>query len=87
MKPATLEAIQHFFTIQAPNFESKTVNSSKEECLNYTISRVAPKGQDSVLEVAAGTCACGQSFAPLIQSIVCLDAAPRGFSRGAVVDF
>lgn len=26
-----------------------------------------------------------QSFAPLIQSIVCLDAAPRGFSRGAVV--
>ena len=28
-----------------------------------------------------------QSFAPLIQSIVCLDAAPRGFSRGAVVDF
>lgn len=55
--------------------------------MNYTISRVAPKGQDSVLEVAAGTCACGQSFAPLIQSIVCLDAAPRGFSRGAVVDF
>lgn len=28
-----------------------------------------------------------QSFAPLIQSIVCLDAAPRGFSRGVVVDF
>lgn len=26
-----------------------------------------------------------QSFAPLIQSIVCLDAAPRGFSRGLLL--
>lgn len=43
MKPANLEAIQHSFTIQAPNFESQTVNFSKEEYLNYTISRVAPK--------------------------------------------
>ncbi len=54
MKPANLEAIQHSFTMQAPNFEGKTVNFSKEEYLNYTISRVAPKGQDSVLEAAAG---------------------------------
>ena len=43
MKPANLEAIQYSFTIQAPNFESQTVNFSKEEYLNYTISRVAPK--------------------------------------------
>ena len=48
MKPANLEAIQHSFTLQAANFESKTVNFSKEEYLHYTISRVAPEGQDSV---------------------------------------
>ena len=82
MKPANLEAIQHSFTIQAPNFESQTVNFSKEEYLNYTISRVAPKGQDSVLEVAAGTCACGRSFAPLVQSVVCLDATPSMLQIG-----
>ena len=82
MKPANLEAIQHSFTMQAPNFESKTVNFSKEEYLNYTISRVAPKGQDSVLEVAAGTCACGRSFAPLVQSVVCLDATPSMLQIG-----
>ena len=82
MKPANLEAIQHSFTIQAPNFESQPVNFSKEEYLNYTISRVAPKGQDSVLEVAAGTCACGRSFAPLVQSVVCLDATPSMLQIG-----
>ena len=36
MKPANLKAIQYSFTIQAPNFESKAVNFSKEESLNYT---------------------------------------------------
>ena len=45
MKPANLEAIQHSFTLQAANFESKTVNFSKEEYLHYTISRVALKGR------------------------------------------
>ena len=82
MKPANLEAIQHSFTMQAPNFEGKTVNFSKEEYLNYTISRVAPEGQDSVLEAAAGTCACGRSFAPLVQSVVCLDATPAMLQIG-----
>lgn len=82
MKPANLEAIQHSFTIQAANFESKTVNFSKEEYLHYTISRVAPEGQDSVLEVAAGTCACGRSFAPLVQNVVCLDATPAMLQIG-----
>ena len=33
-----------------------------------------PKQPDIVLEVAAGTCACGRSFAPLVQTVVCLDA-------------
>lgn len=26
------------------------------------------------MEVAAGTCACGRSFAPFVQAVVCLDA-------------
>ena len=74
MKPANLEAINRSFAVQAPNFESKTGNFTKEEYLNYTLSCVAPDKQDTVLEVAAGTCACGRSFAPLVQTVVCLDA-------------
>ena len=72
MKPANLEAINRSFAVQAPNFESKTGNFTKEEYLNYTLSCVAPDKQDTVLEVAAGTCACGRSFAPLVQTVGCL---------------
>ena len=82
MKPANLEAIHRSFEIQAPNFESRTVNFSKEEYLNYTLSRVAPSKQDTVLDTAAGTCACGRSFAPLVQSVVCLDATPSMLQVG-----
>ena len=82
MKPENIEKINRSFEIQAPNFESKSVNFTKEEYLNYTISRVSPNGQDSVLEVAAGTCACGRSFSPLVQSVVCLDATPSMLQIG-----
>lgn len=74
MKPENIEKINHSFEIQAPNFESKSVNFTKEEYLNYTISCVAPCKENALLEVAAGTCACGRSFAPLVQTVVCLDA-------------
>ena len=42
--------------------------------MNYTISRVAPCRENTLLEVAAGTCACGRSFAPMVRTVVCLDA-------------
>ena len=58
MKPENIEKINHSFEIQAPNFESKSVNFTKEEYLNYTISCVAPCKENTLLEVAAGTCAC-----------------------------
>ena len=74
MKPDNLAAINHSFEIQAQNFESKDINFTKEEYLNHTLSCVVPNNQDIVLEVAAGTCACGRSFAPLVQTVVCLDA-------------
>ena len=74
MKPDNLAAINHSFEIQAQNFESKDVNFTKENFLNHTLSCVAPNNQDIVLEVAAGTCVCGRSFAPLVQTVACLDA-------------
>lgn len=74
MKPKNLEAVNHSFEIQSLNFESSKVNFAKEEYLNYTLSSVAPQKQDTLLEVAAGTCVCGRSFAPFVQTVVCLDA-------------
>ena len=74
MKPVNFTAIHHSFEIQAENFESAELNFTKEEYLKYTLSRVAPDRKDMVLEVAAGTCACGRSFAPLAHTVVCLDA-------------
>ena len=74
MKPANLQKINQSFEIQAQNFENKEVNFTKEEYLDYTLSCVSPNNLDMMLEVAAGTCVCGRSFAPHVQSVVCLDA-------------
>ncbi len=74
MKPINFTDINHSFEIQAENFESAELNFTKEEYLNNTLSCVAPNKQDIILEIAAGTCACGRSFAPFAHTIVCLDA-------------
>ena len=74
MKPVNVNNINDSFGIQAENFESTELNFTKAEYLNYTVSCVAPDKQDIILEVAAGTCACGRSFAPLAHTVVCLDA-------------
>ena len=69
MKPVNLEKVNHSFAIQAQNFESKDVNFTREDYLDYTISCIGPKAQDIVLEAAAGTCVCGRSFAPLVKQL------------------
>ena len=72
--PQNLEALNRSFAVQAPNFDSKSVNFTKKEYLDYTINAASPAGTDIVLEVAAGTCACGRAFAPMVHTVVCLDA-------------
>lgn len=74
MKPVNVNNINDSFGIQAENFESTELNFTKAEYLNYTVSCVAPDKQDIILEVAAGTCACGRSFAPFAHTVICLDA-------------
>lgn len=74
MIPKNLEALNRSFAVQAPNFDSKSVNFTKKEYLDYTVNAASPAGTDIVLEVAAGTCACGRAFAPMVRTVVCLDA-------------
>ena len=42
MKPENIAKINRSFALQATNFESKTVNFTKEEYLTYTNSFVTP---------------------------------------------
>ena len=74
MIPENLEILNRSFTVQAPNFDSKSFNFTKKEYLDYTVDAASPVRTDIVLEVAAGTCAYGRAFAPLVQTVVCLDA-------------
>lgn len=74
MNTVHFEIINHSFGVQAQGFESKELNFAKQEYLKDILSSVAPSRADNVLEVAAGTSACGRAFAPLVQTVVCLDA-------------
>lgn len=82
MKPKNLEEIHRSFAVQAANFESKSMNFSKAEYLQYMVDRIAPRKEDTVLEVAAGTCVCGRAFAPHVKTMVCIDATVPMLSRG-----
>lgn len=88
MKTNNLELIHHSFEIQAPNFNSESMNFTAADYLNYTISSVEPNKTDTMLEVAAGTCACGRAFASHLQTVVCLDttAAMLQVGRQAAQD-
>ena len=62
MTPENLSLINESFSIQAKNFDSPTLQFSKADYLNHVLDTVRPEKSDLVLEVAAGTAACGRTF-------------------------
>ena len=72
MISSNAKTIQKSFTEQAKNFETDSMNFTKQEYLNHIVSCVNPQKSDTVLEVAAGTCICGRSLAPFVKSVTCL---------------
>ena len=82
MEPKNLADVQKSFTMQAQNFESKYMNFSKQEYLDYTVQCMNLSQNDCVLDAAAGTCVCGRSIAPYVKSVVCLDATPAMLDVG-----
>lgn len=72
-EPDNAEAIRESFGKQAADFEGKSMSFSKKEYLEYTVRSMGPSETDSVLEVAAGTCACGRAIAPYASTVTCLD--------------
>ncbi len=82
MKSSNQEKIRNAFTQQAAGFESSKMNFSNQAYLDYAVSRIAPAKTDHVLEVAAGTCACGRVIAPHVQCVTCLDMTPAMLTVG-----
>ena len=74
--------IQESFSKQAENFESTKMNFSHQPYLEKAVSRIAPSKTDTVLEVAAGTCACGRAISPFVQAVTCLDLTPQMLETG-----
>ena len=52
MTVSNIETIKQSFTIQAEEFESSSMNFSKEEYLDYTVSAIDISPNANVLEVA-----------------------------------
>ena len=82
MKSSNKTQIQKAFTQQAAEFESNRMNFSAQDYLNSVVQKIAPAKTDAVLEVAAGTCACGRTIAPYAGNVVCLDMTPAMLSVG-----
>ena len=73
MKSENRELIREAFSAQAEGFESRNLNFSKQAYLDAIVSRLELTGKENVLEVAAGTCACGRAIAPHAAHVTCLD--------------
>lgn len=82
MRSSNQSEILKAFTKQADGFESGKMNFSKKDYLVYAVSKIKPQKTDAVLEVAAGTCACGRAIAPYAGSVTCLDMTPAMLSVG-----
>lgn len=76
MIPENLETLNRSFAVQAPNFDSKSVNFTKKEYLDYTVDAASPAGTDIVLEIAAGTCACGRHLLLWFRPLYALTQQP-----------
>lgn len=82
MKSSNQTAIQQAFTQQAANFESDKMNFFRQDYLGKVIKQIAPAQTDTVLEVAAGTCACSRAMVAQVMHSVCLDMTPAMLAAG-----
>ena len=68
------------FKKQAEKFA--TYHMSKVEYTDYLIREIGAKGDEHVLETAAGTCICGRALAPFVKDITCLDLTEEMLAQG-----
>lgn len=81
-RPDRIDVVNRSFAGQAKGFEAGTLNFTRRDWLDALVRTVAPAPTDSLLEVAAGTCAVSRAFAPHVAVGVCLDATPEMLAVG-----
>ncbi len=74
------DIIKSSFTSQAEKFA--TYHMSKAEYTDHLIEKINASGDETVLEVAAGTCICGRALAPHVKNTVCLDLTEAMLEQG-----
>ena len=63
MAEKNLEAVRKSFSRQAAGFDDPSRNFSRADYLRHLVEVLELGGDECVLEVAAGTCACGRALA------------------------
>ena len=80
-----IDNVRQSFSVQAAEFENSSMSFSKQEYLDYVVNSIDFHKEDTVLEVASGTCACGRAIAPNVLSVTCTDATPAMLEVGKCV--
>ncbi len=71
--PDNIEKVHESFEQQAEAFNVTPMNVQRKEHMAHIIDLLSPLDSLSILEVAAGTCACGRAMAQTASAVTCLD--------------
>lgn len=77
-----IETIKKEFAKQSKDFDKYQRDLAKTEYMNQAIAKIGFAESDSVLEVAAGTCAFGRLIAPCVESIIEYDVTKEMLNVG-----
>ncbi len=79
---SNIKEIHESFAQQSKTFDTTPMNVSRREHMAHMIEMLSPLNRDSILEVAAGTCACGRALAETAAAVTCLDTTPEMLEVG-----
>ncbi len=81
---SNIDQVHESFAQQSETFDVTKMNSYRREHMAHVIEILSPLEKDSILEVAAGTCACGRALAERASVVTCLDTTPEMLEVGIV---
>ncbi len=79
---SNIDQVHESFAQQSETFDVTKMNVYRREHMAHVIDILSPLDKDSILEVAAGTCACGRTFADAAAVVTCLDTTPEMLEVG-----
>ncbi len=77
-----LDQIHKSFAQQSETFDVTRMNVYRRKHMEHMIDVLSPLDETSILEVAAGTCACGRALAESADVVTCLDTTPEMLEVG-----